>query len=111
MIKKKDIVVTVLLSLITCGIYGIIWFVNMTDDVKTLTNDESLPSGGMALLLGIVTCGIYYYVWAYKVGKALFQSGKTTSDNTILYLVLMIFGLGIVNYCLIQDELNKHANA
>lgn len=111
MIRKKDLVVAILLTFITCGIYGLIWFVNISDDVKTLTGNDSLPSGGMALLLGIVTCGLYYYYWSYKVGKALYDSGKANSDNSIIYLVLMICGLGIVNYCLIQDELNKHANA
>lgn len=32
---------------------------------------------------------------------------KNIQDNSIVYLVLSIFGLGIVNYCLIQNDLNK----
>ena len=32
-------------------------------------------------------------------------------DNAVLYLILQIFGLGIVNYCLIQNDLNKLLNA
>lgn len=31
------------------------------------------------------------------------------SDNSVLYLILAVLGLGIVNYCLIQSDLNDFA--
>lgn len=103
--EEKSIVLCIVLSIVTCGIYGIIWFINLTDDVKAKSNDETLKSGGTSFLLTLVTCGIYGYIWAYKMGKALLKvNGK---DNSVLYLVLQIFGLAIVNYALIQNELNE----
>ena len=38
------------------------------------------------------------------------KAGKDISDNSVIYLLLGLFGLGIVNYCLIQNDLNKFAN-
>lgn len=35
----------------------------------------------------------------------------SVSDNSIVYLILSIFGLGIISYCLMQSDLNKFANA
>lgn len=111
-IKEKNIAVCILLSIVTCGIYGIVWFVTMTDDMRYASGDQTL-SGGMAFLLTLVTCGIYGYYWAYKMGKASAMAkanrGLPAEDNSVLYLVLQIFGLAIVNYCLIQNDLNNIA--
>ncbi len=111
-VQERDIVVCVLLSIVTCGIYGIIWFIQLTDDMKTVSGDNSL-SGGRDFLLTLITCGIYGYYWAYKMGKAEVvaktNNNLPSNDNSILYLILQIVGLGIVNYCLMQNELNGFA--
>ena len=111
-IKERNIVVCILLSIVTCGIYGIVWFISMTDDTRAVSGDESL-SGGMAFLLTLITCGIYGYFWAYKMGKAIAQAkasrGLPADDNSVLYIILQLFGLAIVNYCLIQNDLNNMA--
>ena len=113
MVKERNIVLCVVLSLLTCGIYGLIWFVELTDDAGRTSDDPTL-SGGKALLFTIVTCGIYGIYWNYKMGKAIYDAGVkknvSVSDNSILYLILSIIGLCIVNYCLMQSDLNKFAN-
>jgi hypothetical protein len=112
-IKKRDIAVTVILSIVTCGIYGLIWFFNLVNDLNTaaLTPNDKTP--GMILLLTIVTCGIYGMIWLYnagdKVDKIRKMNGESSSNSNVLYLVLSIFGLAIVAYCLIQSELNRVA--
>lgn len=45
-----------------------------------------------------------------KMHEAGQKYGVTIGDNSVLYLVLSIFGLAIVNYILIQCDLNKLAN-
>lgn len=113
LISKRDIVVAIILTFITCGIYGIYWFIVMTDDVNSLS-DEKMASGGTAFLYSILTCGIYTFYWNYKVGQKMGEVGKKynkpINDNSVLYLVLSIFGLGLVNYCLIQSDLNRFAD-
>lgn len=112
MIKEKNIVTCIILSIITCGIYGIVWFINMTDDAAYANEDRDF-SGGKAFLFSIITCGIYGLYWNYKMGKELYEAkekkGMRASDNSVLYLILAILGLGIVNYCLIQSDLNDLA--
>ena len=39
------------------------------------------------------------------------KKGQAGTDNSVLYLILVLVGLSIVNYCLIQDELNKYIAA
>lgn len=111
---KKNIATQIILSIITCGIYGIVWFITLTDDAANASDDHSM-SGGVALLLTIVTCGLYGIYWAYKMGKIMMaakeKAGLAANDNSVLYLILQIFGLGIVNYCLIQSDLNEIVDA
>ena len=55
MIKERNLVTAIVLSLVTCGIYSIIWFIGLTDDAKTAANDTQLASGGTAFLLTVKT--------------------------------------------------------
>lgn len=111
-VAKRNIGIAILLSIVTCGIYGLYWFVVLTDDLKNVSNDVQGASGGVALLLTIVTCNIYGWYWAYKQGELLdnaksMRGMESGGSSNILFLVLQLFGLGIVNYIIIQDELNK----
>ncbi len=110
MIQKRDIVLAIVLSIVTCGIYTLYWFVVMTDDANKISEDDS-TSGGVSLLLTIITCGIYGFYWNYKMGKKIYDAGqnynKNIPDNSILYLILSLFGFSIISYCLIQSDLNK----
>ncbi|MBD3920541.1 DUF4234 domain-containing protein [Paenibacillus sp. PR3] len=111
-VTQRNIAVSIILTLITCGIYGIYWFIVLTNDVGKLSGDHNF-TGGKHFLLTLVTCGIWSYVWAYQVGKqvqeAQRQRGMIASDNSILYLVLNFFGLGIVTYAIVQLDVNRLA--
>ncbi len=64
-------------------------------------------------MLSLITCGIYSWVWLYNAGEKVdiirTKRGESKSSSAITYLLLALFGLGIVDYCLIQIELNKVA--
>ena len=106
-IQKRDIVKAIILSIVTCGIYGIIWFIALTNDMNKASGKANDTNGGTAFLLSIVTCGIYQYYWAYKLGEKRDIVANEKGSSNILYLVLTFFSLGIVVYCLAQDTLNK----
>ena len=109
--RKRSIVTCIILTFVTCGIYGLVWLVNMQNDMVKLTDDTT--SGTSVLLFSLITCGIYSLFWMYKTGDRLDQLRATNQEATgnqgILYLVLSILGLGIVSYALIQTELNRYA--
>ena len=113
LIERRNIAVCIVLTLVTCGIYGIYWIVCLTNDINTVSGDVNGTSGGMVVLLTIVTCGIYGIYWAYKQGEKLDftknNRGIPSSNSGVLYLILQIFGFGIIAYALMQNELNKLA--
>ena len=103
MIKKRSVVLAIIFSLITFGIYAIYWFICLTNDSNTINPEEKTASGGLAFLFSIITFGIYSLYWNYKLGKKLTGGGA-------LYLILARFGFGWLNYILAQCDINKHAN-
>ncbi len=109
--KQRNIALCIVLSIITCGIYGIYWFICVTDDV-TRISDRYNTSGAMAFVLSLITCGIYGIYWAYKMGECLdaarMEHGEPTGNLAIIFLILNIFGLSIITMALSQNELNKY---
>jgi hypothetical protein len=112
--KQRNIVTCIILSIVTCGIYGIYWFIQLTNDTNTLNEAEG-TSGGMAFLLTLITCNIYGLFWAYKQGEKITaikaKKGQQASNLSVIYLVLSIFGLGIVAWAMMQNELNQYIPA
>lgn len=106
-IKPRSLATAIILSIVTCGIYAIVWFVSLTNEINKASGNTNDTSGGMAYFLSLVTCGIYEYYWAYKMGEKRDAIANEKGSSGILYLVLMFLGLGIVVYALLQDALNK----
>ena len=116
--QRRNIVSVVLLSIVTCGIYALYCHVVVTNEIEYYLaekSDGSCGSGGLTRLLSIVTCGIYTIYWYYKEAKRLeilaADLGVRVSNEAWLYVILCIFGLEIVNIALMQDDLNKLADA
>lgn len=106
-IPNRNIALCVVLSIVTCGIYGIYWMIMLNDEINEAAEDYDALSGGLVFLLSIVTCGIYSIYWAYRMGQKVDKIDETSNGNSaILYLVLSVLGLGIINFCFMQDALN-----
>ncbi len=112
--KQRNIAVSVILSIVTCGIYALYWFVQITNDVNTLATPEKKTSGGTALLLHIVTCGIYGIYWAYRMGELLDSAqtarGGAAQNRAVLYLILAIVCAPIA-WILMQASINTMLGA
>ncbi len=113
MVERRSVVTAIILTIVTCGIYGIYWFIVLNNDVNTLSGTPEDTSGGMAFLFSIITCGIYTFFWMYKMGTKLdnieTQRGAYPQSRGIVYLLLSLFGLSIVSYALMQDSVNRLA--
>ena len=57
--KKRNIVLAIIFTIITLGIYGIYWFVCLTNDSNQMSVEEATASGGMAILFIVITLGMY----------------------------------------------------
>lgn len=106
-IQKRDILLWIILSIVTCGICNLIWTYNVTEDMNAICDDDYVTSGGLVVLLQIVCCNVYMIYWAYKMGSRIDKwHNNESSVHSILYLVLCALGLNIVVLALLQDELN-----
>ena len=115
-VKEKSIGLCVVLSIVTCGIYGIYWLYTIAHDLNDLCESQNQEKGaepGLVVVLGIVTCGIYslYYLWkAGKMVSSLTRSnGHHPSDDSIVLMVLSILQLSLVSYCILQSHINGFA--
>ena len=111
--KKRNIAACIIFSIITCGIYGMVWQVNLADDVNRLnTKYKDNMSGLTVLLLTLITCGIYGMYWSYVTGNTLDEikkeKGIYANNSGILYLIIYILTGGIVTHAIIQNELNNY---
>ena len=110
-ITGRNIAVAIILSLVTCGIYGIYWFIVVTDETNQLSGRPNDTSGIVSFLLTLVTCGIYGWYWAYKLGeKTDAIKNDPNGSSAVIFIILQIFGLQIVNFALAQDAINKAVN-
>lgn len=105
--ETKNIGVCILFAFITFGIYSVYWLYTICKKIKLLNGEAPSCAGELCLNL---FAPIYGYYWMHTRSKKLFAAagryGITVSDNSVANLLLSIFGLGIVAYAIIQNDLN-----
>lgn len=109
MVNQKNIVVSVILSIVTCGIYGLYWIVKVTDDSIALSGEKGMQ-GVMVLFLTIITFGVYGIFWAYDINKRLskieLKKANTNKNLGFLYIIFYILGV-VITLALIQSRINN----
>lgn len=95
--KERNPAAVFLLSLITFGIYGLVW------EVKTKNELNSLGAEIPTAWLLIVPVVNIYWLWKYSEGVQKATDGKTSN---VLAFILM-FLLGIIGMAILQNEYNK----
>ena len=118
--KKEDrsLLIYMLLSVVTCGIYGLIFMWSFTNDLNDVSSAKDpdgwrSPNFIIVILLMIVTCGIYSWYWLYKVGNTIQRSGddygvRVDESGTTLILWCLLLGVGVfISYHLIFKNMNK----
>lgn len=88
--QSRSIAVAVILTIITCGIYGIYWMIQLNDEINFLSGEPQATSGGMVLLFTLLTCGVYGLYWNYKMGERVDRIKGTYGNSGILYLILSL---------------------
>lgn len=104
-IKQRNIVTCILLSLVTCGIYGIYWMIMLAKEGVSVKDPADSAILEIVLMLFLPFVGLFLVEKKFSEGCA--ARGVTHSDNSVLYLILGLVGLGIVSICMLQNDLNK----
>ena len=129
MIKKRGLASYILLSIITCGIYGF-WRISvLARDLNLMCKGDGNKTRGFLayFFFGLLTLGIYCIIWLYMVGDRLYDNAKSynlsfkESGSTVLlwYLLgsLIIVGPIIAMHIIFKntnalaDEYNKNQTA
>ena len=88
----------IVLSIITCGIYGYYFIYKMAHDVNVACDGDGENTSGLVafILLSMITCGIYACYWYYKLGNRLANNagryGLSIQENGTTVLMWCIFG-------------------
>lgn len=106
-IKNRNIVTAIILTIITCGIYGIYWAICLAREAVSVKDPADSALLEIVLMLFLPFLGFFLAEKKFDEGCA--EKGIPHTDNSILYLILGLVGLGIVNYCMLQNDLNKLA--
>lgn len=98
MIKQRSLLTLILLSIITCGIYNIIFWYSYSDDMNRICQGDGKNTQNyiIVILLSFITCGIYYWVWLYGIGNRLSENAPryetSFQENGTTLLLWMIIG-------------------
>ena len=113
-----------LLSIVTCGIYGIYFLYGYVKDINRLCEGDGRESKNyiVVLLLSVITCGIYGIYWWYVQGERLYNIAPRYNVNVrekgsgiLLWEILgctIVPGIGmmVVTYIMV-DNMNILAKA
>ena len=97
--QHRGPVMVFFLSLITFGIYELVWFVKTKNEMNT--KGAKIPT---AWLLIIPLIG-YFWLWKFCEGVEV----VTNKEMGAGVAFLLVFFLGIIGTAIIQDKLNKVA--
>ena len=106
-IKERNIVTAIILTLITCGIYGIYWCIMLAKE--SVSVKDASDNGLLEIILMLFLPFIGLFMCEKKFAEGCADKGIAHTDNSILYLILGLVGLGIVGLCMLQNDLNKLA--
>lgn len=107
-INKRSVLECVILTIITLGIYGIYWMYLLVQSTRSMR--QNTMSCIMELLC-IMFVPFYALYWWYTRGESVKQGfemqNRASSGNGTVYLVLSLFGLGIISMAIMQTDFNS----
>lgn len=107
-VNTNKILIRLFLLLITFGLYGIIWMMEITDNVNQLETPYKFKSKGNVLFLELITLGIYIFFWSWKIGETLdsiHQSAGNKQKGLKTKYLLCMFLCAPVGFYLMEREI------
>jgi hypothetical protein len=107
----RSIVTDIILTIITCGIYGLYWQYKQMETLNNWLRREDF-NFWIWLILSIITCGIFALYYEYKMARGIIEiqeqnSLRISSELPLICVLLAVFSLGIVSLAIQQSEINK----
>ncbi len=112
-ITERSPATVVILGIVTCGIYLLVWNYQTTEELRLATGDESLKPG-LDIVLTFVTCGVWWIYTDYRNAKKAWelgnQLGLRRGDQSTMVLVLDFVAM-LITPAILQTEYNEIAKA
>lgn len=97
--KRRSVVGVAVLTILTCGIYGLYWIVKTKSEMNA--QGANVPTAWL-ILIPIVNI---WWTWKFSEGVNHVTKGGMSAGVTFLLLWL----LGIIGQAIVQSALNKVA--
>jgi hypothetical protein len=95
--QKRSVVMVIVLSFITLGIYPLVWFVKTKGEMVNAGAD--IPTAWLI----IVPIASIYWMWKWAGGVEHVSRGKMSQAIAFI----LVFLLSLIGMAIIQAELNK----
>ncbi len=111
MLQNKNVVTVILLSIVTCGIYGLVWCWQTMHALDEQGKKSLVPPIAQFLLF-LLTAYIGWIIFALcadaNLNSIREQRGLAVKDNKILYIILaIVFPIALI--ALVQNDINELA--
>ena len=110
--SKKNIVLQVVLTVLTAGIYKLFWYYSLAKSINHLLEGQDQREAfqpGMVVFLSIITFGLYGIYFFWKAGKSVsclqFENVRVDDDSTLLAVVAIF--TSIVSCAILQNTINE----
>lgn len=111
MFTNKSVVTVIILTIVTCGIYSLVWY---WKSMHELYNAGGKSLGNLSpeiqfILLFLYVGGVIFAINADdNINAVKQQRGLTAVDNKIIYVLLaLLFPIALI--ALVQNEMNQLA--
>lgn len=108
---RRNVGSCIILTIMTGGIFGIIWLVKICKDLGRLHGDEN-PVGSEVLLYLFMP--FYSVYWGYDKGKQMYEDSKkrggNLTDRKYIYLFMNLMFMQLFTLGFIQTQLNMYQN-
>lgn len=112
-IKERSFILYIILSVITFGIYHIVFWNKLSKDVNVLCDGDGKKTMkyGFVFLLNIVTVGIFGLIWKFKLANRLQTNAprynlKFSESGALVLvynLILPLIGLFITSLVMVKN--------
>jgi hypothetical protein len=104
-IKNRNMIVQVILTIITLGIYTIYWFYQISMEMKNIANDTYASPALWTVLLFIPFGAFYSY---YKFSELYERISVEKFNRWLLFVLYLVFSPAV--WFIVQTDLNKRAD-
>ncbi|MGN0609506.1 MAG: DUF4234 domain-containing protein [Oscillospiraceae bacterium] len=111
MIKRRSVATVIILSIVTCGIYGLYWYWQAMHELDAAGQKSNMDPTLQFVLLFLYVGGIIFAINADEnINAVRANRGLPPKDNKVLWIIIFIF-FPIVGIGLVQNEMNEIADA